>query len=151
MKIADDNDDSIAIEDSGDSSSYAGAVVVGVFVAVLYFASGGRISDSTLFGITLTVLLLYVVTGPFRNHWLEVKFWAVVAALFSGHTVLLRYLPPHLRTWSFWAVVMLAVPEGLAMIVIIGWLLRDNYFTRNTRRERTQMTARDVDGGHNNE
>ncbi len=139
-----ENDEDLRTGD--DSSSYLGSIVIGLVLAALYYASRGWLSEIASFRIAVTVLLLYVVTGPFRTHWREPKFWIVVVVLFGGHIALLWYLGPYLRAWSFWSFVKLA-PEGLALILIIGWILGDNYFTRNTRRERARAAAQEEQGG----
>ena len=120
-----------------DSSSYFGSAVVGLILLALYVASRNWLSESAFFCIAITVLLLYLVTGPFRAYWATPRFWGALFVLFGGHAVLLRwYVQSDAVHWSFWRVMVLGVPEALAMILILGWIVRDNYFTRNTRRER---------------
>lgn len=135
-----------------DSSSYLGNIVIGLVLAALYFGSqfptGRWLSEAAFFCIAVTVALLYNVTGPFRNYWAKPRFWGALVILFAGHAVLLGwYVNGHVVRWSFWGFMKIFAPEGLAMILILGWALGDNYFTRNTRRERARATAQEERGG----
>jgi hypothetical protein len=122
-----------------DSNSYAKNIVIGLGLAALYFAPRTWLSEGAFFCIAITVFLFYNVIAPFRNYWAKPRLWAALVVLFGGHATLLWYFAP--RAWSFWAFMKLGVPEGLAMILILGWILGDNYFTRNTRRQRAQAAA----------
>lgn len=134
-----DKEEDLSAKD--DSSSYVGSVVIGLVLIGFYFASRAWLSEGAFFRIASTIALLYLVTGPFRTHWREPRFWAAVVLLFVGHTALLWYLAPRLRAWSFWGYFTLVAPESLAMILALGWIVGDNYFTRNTRRQRARATA----------
>jgi len=124
-----------------DSTSYSDAIWVGLGLAAFYFASRRWLSEGAFSSIAITVFLLYMVTGVFRNHWRERRFWAATVLLFGGHAALLWYLTPHLHRWSFWGVMKVVAPEFIVMVLILGWILGDNYFTRNTRRKRARAAA----------
>ena len=122
-----------------DAISFSRTIAVGLAMAAFYFASRPWLSEGAYYCIATTVLLLYLVTGPFRNYWAKPKFWGALLILFGGHAVfLLWYVNGHIVRWGFWQVMVLAAPEWLAMTLILGWILGDNYFTRNTRRERAR-------------
>jgi hypothetical protein len=120
-----------------DSSTFLGSVGLGLSVAVVYLAyeaSGGHLSDGALYSISSTVVLLYLVTGPFRQHWKKLRFWSAILLVFGVHAAVLRNIVPGMRAFNFWRLMLIVGPEGLAMILVVGLVIGDNYFTRNTRR-----------------
>jgi hypothetical protein len=120
-----------------DSSTFSGAFWLGIAIAVVslaYEASGGHLSDGTLYSVTTSIVLLYLVTGPFRQHWKRLRFWLAIFLVFGVHAAILHSFVARLRGFNFWGLMMLIGPEGLAMILVVGLIVGDNYFTRNTRK-----------------
>ena len=129
-----------------DSNSYGKSVLIGLGLGALCFASRGWLSERGFFWAVITVALFYCVIAPFRSYWAKPRFWCALSILFGGHAALLRYVDGHVLQWSFWEVMKLGAPEGLAMILILGWVLGDNYFMRDTRREREREATQEDAG-----
>ncbi len=134
-----DNDENLSSGE--DTNSLTKNIVIGLSLAALYFAGQAWISEVTFYLSALTVMLLYNVIALFKNHWGKVKFWVAVAVLFAVHVALFAHVNVEAIHWNFWKLVEVGAPEGLAMILILGWILGDNYFTRNSRIGRRSVKA----------
>lgn len=126
-----------------DSNSWGKNFGIALGLAVLYLVSRGWLPERAFLWIMVTVVLFYNAIAPFRDYWAKLAFWRAVVIVFAGHAVLIGYLDghEHVLQFRFWPLIALMFLEGMAMITILGWILRDGYWTRNTRRARARETA----------
>ena len=116
-----------------DSNQYAKNIAIGLVCAVVYLGRPAWLSERAAFWIVVTLVLFYNVIAHFRNHWAKPTFRYALALLLGGHLALLSSVDAQVHRLNFWEAIAVIGLEGLAMIVILGWVLGDNYFTRDTR------------------
>jgi hypothetical protein len=130
-----------------DSNQYAKNIAIGLVCAVVYLARPAWLSERAAFWVVVTLVLSYNVIAHFRNHWAKPRFWYALVLLLGGHAALLGRVNAQVHGLNFWAAIAVIALEGLAMIVILGWVLGDNYFTRDARRERARAITQEEQGG----
>lgn len=128
MSETDENPDS-----REDSNQYAKNVVIAVVCAALYLARPAWFPERVAFWVVVTIALFYNVIAHFKKHWARSRFWYAIVILSGCHAAVIGRVDAHLHRLDFWEAMAVIAVEGLAMVLILGWLLRDNYFTRDSR------------------
>jgi hypothetical protein len=117
-----------------DSNQYAKNIAIGLVCAVVYVARPAWLSERAAFWVLVTLGLFYNVIAHFRNHWTKPRFWYAFVLLLWGHAALVGRVDAQVHSLNFWTAMAVFALEGLPMIMMFGWVLGDNYFTRDTRR-----------------